>query len=96
MTVRLAQAEAPPQKNNREGVIEHPSGSIALLKTPTDLRDARQFHRTKELLNGTKVRIFGEAASSEGTAYSHVQRMGEVPPQGGWVKRAYVKEGALE
>ena len=94
MTVRLAQAEAPPQKNDREGVIEHPSGSIALLKTPTDLRDARQFHRTKELLNGTKVRIFGEVSSSEGTAYFHAQPMSELPPQGGWVKCVYVKEGA--
>ena len=73
----------------REGKVEHPDGSVGLLKEPTGSRQPHGFVRFVTLDNDEGVTVLEEVSSEEGTKYFHIQSC--FGGHQGWLKADYIK-----
>lgn len=74
----------------QQGKIKHPSGSLELLKEPTDERNAFNFLRGSTLLDDTLVQVLHETMSPDGIKYCCIS-VDHGTKLSGYVKAEYVK-----
>jgi hypothetical protein len=72
----------------REGTVKNPTGSVGLLKEPTDSREPHDFVRFVTLDNDEVVTVLEEVSSEKGTKYFHIQSC--FGGHQGWVKSDYI------